>query len=42
MLYTSKNVYESPNFPKLVAKPTHGVLEYLPMNEDTDGQLPGL
>jgi hypothetical protein len=27
---------------KLVEKPTHGVLEYLPTNEDTNGQLPGL
>ncbi len=27
---------------KFVTKPTHGVSEYLPMNEDTDGQLLGL
>jgi hypothetical protein len=25
---------------RLVAKPVCGVLEYLPTNEDTDGQLP--
>jgi hypothetical protein len=27
---------------KFVAKPTHGVWEYFPTNEDTNGQLPGL
>jgi hypothetical protein len=27
---------------KLVAKPRHGVLQYLPMNKNTNGQLPGL
>jgi hypothetical protein len=27
---------------KLVTKLAHGVSEYLLMNEDTDGQLPGL
>jgi hypothetical protein len=35
-------MYESLNFAKPVVKPAHGVLEYLPMNEDTGGQLPGL
>jgi len=25
-----------------IAKPAHGVLEYLATNEDTDGQLPGM
>jgi len=38
MLYTSNKVYEFQNFAKkFVAKPTHGVYEYLLMNEDTDG-----
>jgi hypothetical protein len=27
---------------KFIAKLTHGVLEYLLTNEDTNGQLPGL
>jgi hypothetical protein len=27
---------------KPIAKPAHGMLEYLPMNEDIDGQLLGL
>jgi hypothetical protein len=27
---------------KPIAKPTHGVSEYLPMNKDTNGQLPSL
>jgi hypothetical protein len=27
---------------KPVAKPTHGMSEYFPMNEDIDGQLPSL
>jgi hypothetical protein len=30
-------MYEFPNSAKLVAKLTHGVLEYLPTNKDLDG-----
>ncbi len=32
-------MYESLNFAKPIAKPTDRVMDYFPMNENTNGQL---
>jgi hypothetical protein len=37
VMCTSLQILQKP-----VAKPMHGVSEYIPMNEDIDGQFPNL